>query len=147
MRALFGDRGDFIALVANNEAAHLLPTLSRMMNDHVGTKVLPVPLRGEQMPEVRLSDHSPVWDAGYPAMMMSDTIETLDLSFLMAVIDGLELALGGWKSTGCRSPSCGTTARCGRLSAPGRAASCGDVRFMAAHNAERTGAISSRCRS
>lgn len=109
MRALFGDRGDFIALVANNEAAHLLPVLSRTMNGHVNTQVLPVPLRGEQLPEVRLSDHSPFWDAGYNAMMVTDTsfmrnphyheptdtIETLDLPFLMAVIDGLDVALGG----------------------------------------------------
>jgi len=108
MRALFGDRGDFIALVANNEAAHLLPALGRDMNGHVNTKMLPVPLRGEQMPSVRLSDHSPFWDQGYNAMMVTDTsfmrnphyheptdtIETLDLPFLMAVIDGLELALG-----------------------------------------------------
>jgi hypothetical protein len=108
MRALFGDRGDFIALVANNEAAHLLPALSTM-NHHVPTKALPVPLRGEEMPSVRLSDHSPFWDQGYNAMMVTDTsflrnphdheptdtIATLDLPFLMAVIDGLELALGG----------------------------------------------------
>jgi Zn-dependent M28 family amino/carboxypeptidase len=108
MRELFGDRGDFIALVANNEAAHLLPGLSREMNAHVNTKVLPVPHRGEQMPSVRLSDHSPFWDAGYNAMMVTDTsfmrnphyheptdtIETLDLPFLMAVIDGLEVAIG-----------------------------------------------------
>ena len=99
MRALFGDRGDFIALVANSEAAHLLPALSCDMNHHVNTKALPVPLRGEQMPSVRLSDHSPFWDQGYNAMMVTDTsfmrnphyhketdtIETLDLPFLMAV--------------------------------------------------------------
>jgi len=109
MRVLFGDRGDFIALVANSEAAHLLPTLSTGMGAHVNTKALPVPRRGEQMPSVRLSDHSPFWDAGYNAMMVTDTsfmrnphyhketdtIETLDLPFLMAVIDGLELAIGG----------------------------------------------------
>jgi Zn-dependent M28 family amino/carboxypeptidase len=117
MRTLFGDRGDFIALVANSEASHLLPALSRDMNQHVNTKALPVPLRGEQIPSVRLSDHSPFWDQGYNAMMVTDTsfmrnphyhketdtIETLDLPFLMAVIDGLELALGGSVQSGCRS--------------------------------------------
>jgi len=95
--------------VANSEAAHLLPSLSTGMGTHVNTKALPVPRRGEQMPSVRLSDHSPFWDAGYNAMMVTDTsfmrnphyhnetdtIETLDLPFLIAVIDGLELALGG----------------------------------------------------
>ncbi|MEB3360508.1 MAG: hypothetical protein VKI42_00095 [Synechococcaceae cyanobacterium] len=99
--------GGTIAL--HGEDAHLLPALNRTMNDHVTTKALPVPLRGEQMPSVRLSDHSPFWDQGYNAMMVTDTsflrnplyhdptdtIATLDLPFLMAVIDGLELALGG----------------------------------------------------
>ena len=108
MRDVFGDCGDFIALVANNDAAHLLPVLGRDMGTDVCTKVLPVPLRGEQMPEVRLSDHSPFWDAGYNAVMVTetsfmrnphyhqptDTIEALDLPFLMAVINGLEFAIG-----------------------------------------------------
>jgi len=104
MQAVYGSRGDFIALVANTGASHLLPKLSRGMGAHVSTKVLPVPLRGHLLPDVRLSDHSPFWDAGYNALMVtdtsfmrnphyhqpSDTIDTLDLPFLMAVIDGLE---------------------------------------------------------
>jgi Zn-dependent M28 family amino/carboxypeptidase len=109
MRAIYGDRGDFIALVANEEAAHLLPGLQQRMAEHVTTKALPVPLRGTTLPDVRLSDHSPFWDAGYNALMVtdtsfmrnphyhqpSDTVDSLDLPFLMAVIDGLEVALGG----------------------------------------------------
>jgi Zn-dependent M28 family amino/carboxypeptidase len=109
MRAVYGSRGDFIALVANAGAAALLPGLSRAMGAHVKTKVLPVPFQGRQLPDVRLSDHSPFWDAGYNAVMVtdtsfmrnphyhqsSDTIETLDLPFLLAVIDGLEAAIGG----------------------------------------------------
>ena len=56
---------------------------------------------------MRLSDHSPFWDAGYDAVMvtdtsfmrnpnyhrMSDTIDTLDIDFLAAVTDGLDAAL------------------------------------------------------
>jgi hypothetical protein len=109
MRAVYGSRGDFIALVANAGAAALLPGLSRAMGAHVKTKVLPVPFQGRQLPDVRLSDHSPFWDAGYNAVMVtdtsfmrnphyhqsSDTIETLDLPFLLAVIDGLEAAIAG----------------------------------------------------
>ncbi|TVS02607.1 MAG: M28 family peptidase, partial [Cyanobium sp. PLM2.Bin73] len=52
-------------------------------------------------------DHSPFWDAGYDAVMvtdtsflrnphyhqMSDTIDTLDLPFLAAVTEGLDAAL------------------------------------------------------
>ena len=107
MKALYGSRGDFIALVANTGAAALLPGLSRGMGAHVKTKVLPVPFKGRQLPDVRLSDHSPFWDEGYNAVMVtdtsfmrnphyhqpSDTIETLDLPFLQAVIDGLDTAI------------------------------------------------------
>ena len=54
---------------------------------------------GEDLPVVRLSDHAPFWDAGYPAVMITDTaflrnphyhqrtdtLETLDLPFLRNV--------------------------------------------------------------
>jgi len=109
MKAVYGSQGDFIALVANTGAAALLPGLSRQMGAHVKTKVLPVPFKGRQLPDVRLSDHSPFWDEGYNAVMVtdtsfmrnphyhrpSDTIETLDLPFLQAVINGLDAAISG----------------------------------------------------
>jgi hypothetical protein len=109
MRAVYGDRGDFIALVGNMGASPLLLSLGEGMNRHVTTKVLPVPFKGRMLPDVRLSDHSPFWDAGYNALMVTDTsfmrnphyhkatdtVDTLDLPFLMAVIDGLEVAIGG----------------------------------------------------
>jgi Zn-dependent M28 family amino/carboxypeptidase len=106
MRRIYGDRGDFIAVIGNIGAARFLPGLARRMGQHVPTKVLPVPDKGRSLPDVRLSDHSPFWDAGYDAVMvtdtsfmrnphyhrMSDTIDTLDLPFLAAVTDGLEAA-------------------------------------------------------
>ena len=108
MRRIYGDVGDFIAVVGNAGAALTLPQLARPMGRYVKTKVLPVPNGGRAIPDVRLSDHSPFWDAGYDAVMvtdtsfmrnpnyhrMSDTIDTLDLPFLAAVIDGLDAALG-----------------------------------------------------
>jgi hypothetical protein len=107
MRPVYGNRGDYIALVGNLGAAGHLLTLGHGMGKHVNTKVLPVLNRGQQLPAVRRSDHSPFWDAGYNAVLVtdtsflrnphyhkaSDTIETLDLPFLMAVIDGLEAAI------------------------------------------------------
>lgn len=104
MRRVYGDRGDFIALVANLAAGTLLPGLASRMGRHVTTKVLPVPDRGRSLPDVRLSDHSPFWDAGYNALMvtdtsfmrnphyhqMSDKIDTLDLPFLARVVLGLD---------------------------------------------------------
>jgi len=107
MRTVYGDRGDFIALVANVGSALMLPGLAREMGRHIPTKVLPVPDGGRAIPDVRLSDHSPFWDAGYNALMvtdtsfmrnphyhqMSDTIDTLDLPFLASVVEGLDDAL------------------------------------------------------
>ncbi|MEK6601551.1 MAG: M28 family peptidase, partial [Candidatus Binatota bacterium] len=54
-------------------------------------------------PQVRLSDHSPFWDLGYPALLVtdtaffrnshyhgpSDTLETLDLDFMANVCQGV----------------------------------------------------------
>jgi hypothetical protein len=108
MRAIYGDRGDFIAVVGNLGASAMLPGLASRMGKHVTTKVLPVPDAGRSIPDVRLSDHSPFWDAGYDAVMvtdtsfmrnphyhqMSDTIDTLDLPFLAAVTEGLKAGLG-----------------------------------------------------
>ena len=109
MRKLYGERGDFIALVANTSAGLMLTQLTHAMGQHVTTKALPIPRAGRYVPDVRLSDHSPFWDRGYNAMMvtdtsflrnpnyhqMSDTIDTLDLSFFASVINGLDNALGG----------------------------------------------------
>ena len=103
MRGIFGDRGDFIALVANAGADPLLLELAEAMGRHVPTKVLPVPNGGRDIPDVRLSDHSPFWDQGYDALMVtdtsfmrnphyhqtSDTMETLDLPFFCGVVEGL----------------------------------------------------------
>lgn len=108
MRHVFGDHGDFIALVINAGASLLLPELLRRMGRHVRTQALPVPNAGRQLPDVRLSDHSPFWDQGYDALMVTDTsfmrnphyhratdtLDSLDLPFFTQVINGLEEALG-----------------------------------------------------
>ena len=109
MCKLYGERGDFIALVANTSAGLMLTQLTHAMGQHVTTKALLVPRAGHDVPDVRLSDHSPFWDRGYNALMvtdtsflrnpnyhqMSDTIDTLDLPFFASVIEGLDSALGG----------------------------------------------------
>jgi Zn-dependent M28 family amino/carboxypeptidase len=70
----------------------------------IPTQWLPAPNRGLLVPQTRLSDHSPFWDQGYPAIMVtdtafmrnphyhkpSDTIATLDLDFLTGVCESLE---------------------------------------------------------
>ena len=104
---IYGSRGDFIALVSNLGAIPLLPGLARKVGRHVTTKVLPVPLRGRSLPDTRRSDHSPFWDQGFNALMVTDTsflrnphyhqpsdgLHTLDLPFLTAVCEGLHAGL------------------------------------------------------
>jgi hypothetical protein len=103
MKKIYGEKGNFIALVANTGCAVMLPGLSSRMGKYLPTKVLPVPLKGDVLPDVRLSDHSPFWDEGYNAMMITDTsflrnphyheptdtIDTLDLDFFCKVVEGL----------------------------------------------------------
>ena len=107
MRRVYGDHGDFITLIGNIRASWMLAMLNRTMGRHVKTNLLPVPLAGRILPDVRRSDHSPFWDQGYNAMMvtdtsfmrnpnyhaMTDTIDTLDLPFFASVINGLDAAL------------------------------------------------------
>lgn len=104
LKYFYPDRGDFIALVGNLPAIPDLIKLKRQICQQ-GTPCewLPVPNRGRLLPATRLSDHSPFWDNGYRAMMVtdtaflrnphyhqpSDTIETLDLDFLTGVCQGL----------------------------------------------------------
>ncbi|MEB3157433.1 MAG: M20/M25/M40 family metallo-hydrolase [Cyanobacteriota bacterium] len=107
MSWIYGSRGDFIALVSNLRAIPQLPALARTVGRHVKTKVLPVPLRGRALPDTRRSDHSPFWDQGFNAVMVTDTsflrnphyhrpsdgLHTLNLPFLTAVCEGLHAGL------------------------------------------------------
>ena len=107
MHKIYGDRGNFIALVANASAGLMLTQLTHAMGQHVTTKALPVLNAGRDIPDVRRSDHSPFWDRGYNSIMvtdtsflrnpnyhkMSDTIDTLNLSFFASVIEGIDSAL------------------------------------------------------
>lgn len=107
MSWIYGSRGDFIALVSNLRAIPHLPALARTVGRHVKTKVLPVPLRGRALPDTRRSDHSPFWDQGFSALMVTDTsflrnphyhrpsdgLHTLNLPFLTAVCEGLHAGL------------------------------------------------------
>ncbi|AFZ45066.1 peptidase M28 [Halothece sp. PCC 7418] len=100
--------GNFIAFVGNLATTQESRFFTRQMR-HSGTpsEWLSVPFSGTMIPETRLSDHSPFWDQGYKAMMVTDTsflrnphyhqptdtIETLDLDFLTGVCEGLIFGL------------------------------------------------------
>lgn len=105
LKWFYPDRGDFIAVVGNWRSSVLLRRFSRQMRRVQGLPVetLNVFGNGILIPPVRLSDHSPFWDLGYPALMVtdtayfrnpnyhahSDTLETLDLKFMTKVCEGV----------------------------------------------------------
>lgn len=105
---LYPNTGDFISLIGN------LPTVPDLMRlkycihrAGAACEWLPVPGRGNWLPDIRRSDHAPFWDLGYPAAMVTDTaflrnphyhqqtdrIETLDLHFMTQICQGLQVAL------------------------------------------------------
>ena len=76
-------------------------------NPELPVQSLFLPFDGRILPETRLSDHASFWDAGLPAIMVtdtaffrnpnyhlaSDTIGTLDFTFMSELVKSLELAL------------------------------------------------------
>jgi Zn-dependent M28 family amino/carboxypeptidase len=105
LKAFYPDRGDFIGVIGNWNSASLLRRFARQMRQVRGLPVetLSVPGNGGLIPAVRLSDHAPFWDAGYPALMVTDTsffrnphyhgstdtLETLNLDFMAKVCEGV----------------------------------------------------------
>jgi len=98
--------GDFIGIIGNERSKVLLEKVYQCFRIHVPrlpTEFLLVPKNGEGMEEGRLSDHSPFWDHGFQALMVtdtaflrnpnyhlpSDTMETLDFEFMRKVAIGI----------------------------------------------------------
>jgi Zn-dependent M28 family amino/carboxypeptidase len=96
-------QGDFLAIVGNEASRSLVTQLEQGAKGHAAglkTVSLLVPGRGEAMPHTRRSDHASFWDAGYPAVMLTDTanfrnphyhretdtVDTLNLEFLSNVV-------------------------------------------------------------
>lgn len=102
---LYPTVGNFIGVCGNEASRDLLHTVTAAMKSVPGLPVefIAVPGNGEVLPPVRLSDHSPFWDRGYQALMItdtsffrnphyhqaSDTPEVLDYSFLAKVTAGV----------------------------------------------------------
>jgi len=98
--------GDFIGIVGNENSKALLEVVRRTFKTQIPqlpSEFLLVPGNGAGMEEVRLSDHSPFWDQGFPALLVtdtaflrnpnyhlpSDTMETLDFEFMRKVAVGI----------------------------------------------------------
>lgn len=101
---MYPDTGDFIAVVGNQNSEKLIEAFKTGLKtvETLPVEILQVPQNGEMLQATRLSDHSPFWDAGYPALMItdtsflrnphyhqpSDTVDTLDFEFLTKVTQG-----------------------------------------------------------
>ena len=101
--------GTYLGLAANRRSRRLLERVAGAMRTVPGLPIetMVLPGNGWVLPESRLSDHSPFWDRGYPALLVtdtaffrnphyhqpSDTVETLDLNFLTHVCQGLVAAI------------------------------------------------------
>jgi hypothetical protein len=104
LAGLYPDVGNFIAVIGNQNSNRLLDAFRAGMRRvaELPVETLSVPDNGLLLPATRLSDHSPFWDEGYAALMItdtsflrnphyhfpSDTLETLDLVFLQKVTQG-----------------------------------------------------------
>ncbi len=100
-------KGDYVGIVGDFGSRKFTRQLFRAFKSNPQLPVikLMVPLKGWLMSAVRLSDHAPFWDAGYNAVMItdsafyrnphyhlpSDTMEKLDYGFMAQLVRSLVL--------------------------------------------------------
>ncbi|MBJ6800378.1 M28 family peptidase [Geomonas propionica] len=106
------ETGDFLAVIGNQASQGLVSRFVLAVESFgVVLPVVPlvVPGNGELLPDTRRSDHAPFWDAGYPAIMLTDTtnfrnphyhlptdtVATLNLSFAARVCEATSAFLLG----------------------------------------------------
>lgn len=108
MDLIYPKSGDFIALIGNWQ---IIPTMWRLQRamSKAGANCawLPMVNQGLPLPATRRSDHAPFWDAGYNAILVTDTadlrnphyhlatdtLSTLDIQFLSQICLGLSQAI------------------------------------------------------
>lgn len=103
LKPFYPDTGNFLALVGDLSSGALLNKASQAFTaGGLPVQRLSLPLKGRELEATRLSDHSAFWDAGLPALLVTDTsffrnphyhtpednIETLDLDFIKGVAGG-----------------------------------------------------------
>lgn len=108
MEYVYPKTADFLALVGNWQTIPMMVRLCRGLSAAgVNCAWLPMVNRGLPLPTTRRSDHASFWDAGYNALMVTDTadlrnphyhsqadtLDTLDLDFLTGVCTGLHQAI------------------------------------------------------
>lgn len=106
-RSLVGkypDVGNWIAVIGNQNSDRLIAAFRDALKTvpQLPVETLAVPDNGNWLQATRLSDHSPYWDAGYPALMITDTaflrnphyhmptdtVDTLNFEFMRQVTEG-----------------------------------------------------------
>jgi Zn-dependent M28 family amino/carboxypeptidase len=103
----YPEQGDFIGIVANSKSHKFSKLLKEQFSKNADLPVvsLNVPLNGRILPAVRLSDHASFWDAGFNAVMITDsafyrnphyhteldTMEKLDYRFMAELVESLIL--------------------------------------------------------
>lgn len=105
---LYPSTGDFIALIGNGATLTKMRHLKKHLKQAgAPCQWLPVINKGKQIPATRRSDHAPFWDAGYPAILVTDTadlrnphyhtasdcIETLNVPTMGKITQGLAAGL------------------------------------------------------
>ncbi len=102
--------GTFLAATGHGRSARLLRTFADAAREAVEALevvTFRTPLKGWLVPDTRLSDNASFWDAGYPALMLTDTaflrnphyhghgdrIGTLDFGFMARVTDAVAAAV------------------------------------------------------
>jgi hypothetical protein len=102
-------QGNFIGIIGNwrSRTFGRAVVTSFRQNQELPVASLFLPFDGRILPETRLSDHASFWDAGLPALMVtdtaffrnpnyhlaSDTIDTLDFNFMARLVKSLEITL------------------------------------------------------
>ena len=75
LHALYGTRGDFLAVFGRQEDTHLLLDAHRVFREHTTLRTAAVPMmRGLEF-LMTFSDHAPFWNEGYPALFFTDTAD------------------------------------------------------------------------
>jgi aminopeptidase YwaD len=99
--------GNFLAVIGNERSQALTGSVVQAMKSHLPIVPLVVPGNGEKLPDTRRSDHTSFWEHGFPAVMLTDTanfrnphyhrctdtLDTLNLDFIVSVADGLTSAV------------------------------------------------------
>lgn len=105
LKPFYPDVGNFVGLVANTKSKGFMKQIEKIFRDvrELPVECLTLPANGWVFPDARLSDHSPFWDRGFPALLVTDTsffrnpnyhtekdtVETIDLDFLGKVTEGV----------------------------------------------------------